>query len=143
MACQEVLDGQDLTLEKSKAERLHNKLLYTTIAIDYLHSTVDKGIPEQQFRAKFKNYVKAPLYSNSHTVSQLIEILEKNGLVGLGDYDILVDLTRFDARIVDEIQDTKAVLHFMGISIHRRVGVDHSKELHENFIYRCKYKINY
>ena len=143
MACKEILDEQDFTPQKSKAERLHNKLLYTTIAIDYLHSTVDAGIPEQQFRAKFKNYVKAPLYNNSQTVFQLIEILEKNGLVGLGDYDILVDLTSFDARIVNEIQDTKAVLHFMGISIHSRVGVDHSKELDENFVNRCKYTITH
>ena len=138
MARKEVLDGQDLTLQKSKAERLHNKLLYTTIAIDYLHSTVDDGIPEKQFRAKFKNYVNAPLYNNSQSVFELIEILEKNGLVGVGDYDILIDLTRFDARIVEEIQDTKAVLHFTGIPIHRRIDVDHSKELHENFVNRCK-----
>ena len=124
------------------AKYLHNKLLYTTIAIDYLHSTVGAGIPEQRFRANFKNYVDDPLSRSANNVTELIEILEQKNCVGLGDYDILVDITKFDARILKEIEYTKTALcnHF-GIEIRRR-GFYHNKGIVEDCKNRCKYAMS-
>ena len=124
------------TLEEAK--RLHNKMLYTTIAINYLHSSVDNGIPEKLFRANFKNYVHDPLSSDAKDVFKMIEILELKDLISLGDYDILADIVQFDVRIVEEIESTKIVLHTMGISIYRRLQVDNTKVLHEGFPNRSK-----
>ena len=129
----------NLNQKMEEAKRLHNKLLYTTIAINYLHSTVDNGIPEKQFRANFKNYADDPLSHSERDVYQMIEILEIKGLVSLGDYDILLDIVQFDARIVHEIESAKLVMQTIGISIYRRTDVNHTKVLVEDFSHRCKY----
>ena len=139
MAEKEASPDTEQDKKEVKAKRLHNKLLYTTIAIDYLHRTVEKGIPEQRFRANCRNYVDEPLFSSVANVSQLIEILEKKGLIGLGDYDILVEIISFDVRIVQEVEDTKALLHTLGFSLYRRKQLDKTTEFIEDYTYRCKY----
>ena len=131
----------DINQRIEEAKRLHNKMLYTTIAINYLHSSVDNGIPEQRFRANFKNYADDPLSSSAKDVFQMIEILETKGLVSLGDYDILVDIVQFDARIVQEIESAKLVMNTIGISIYRRIDANHTKVLVEDLSHRCKYTI--
>ena len=135
----------DPNLEKKevKAKRLHNKLLYTTIAIDYLHTTVENGVPEQRFRANCRNYVDEPLFTSAVNVTQLIEILEKKGLIRLGDYDILVEIISFDVRIVQEVENTKALLHTLGVSLYRRKQLDNTKEFLEDYTYRCEYIYNF
>ena len=132
------IDGTNLSQRMEEARRLHNKLLYTTIAINYLHSSVDNGIPEKQFRANFKNYADDPLSHSAKDVFQMIEILETKELVGIGDYDILVDIVQFDERIVREIESIKLVLHTQGISIYRRVDPPEVVQVLPN---RCKYTI--
>ena len=138
MASKEVSDdAADPVLDKAK--RLHNKLLYTTIAIDYLHSSVGEGIPEQQFRANFRNFVTDPLSHNAENVSRLIEILEEKGFVSLGDYDNLIEIVNFNVKIVEEVEDTKAVLHTLGIKLYRRSGNDNRKKPIADYLYHCKY----
>ena len=143
MAGIEVSIEPDINRRMDEAKRLHNKMLYTTIAINYLHSTVDNGIPEKQFRANFKNYADDPLSHSDKDVYQMIEILEIKGLVSLGDYDILVDIVQFDARIVQEIESAKLIMHTIGIVIYRRVDVNHTRVLVEDFSHRCKYTITF
>ena len=133
------MDVFDLNQRLEEGRRLHNKMLYTTIAITYLHSSVNNGIPEQRFRANFKNYVDDPLSNSAQDVFQMIEILETKGLVSLGDYDILIDIVQFDVRIVREIESIKLVLYTRGISIYRRI--DANLRLVEALPHRCKYTI--
>ena len=136
MASNDDLNGSDRILKRSKkAERLHKKLLYTTVAIDYLHKTVNNGIPEQRFQANVRIYFED---SHSRNAYELIDELEKKGLIGIGDYDILVEMTSFDVRIAKEIEDIKTVLHAQGIALYRRVDDDYRKELVEEYVYRCK-----
>ena len=143
MASMEVSSGTSIGPRLDEAKRVHNKMLYTTIATNYLHSTVDNGIPEQLFRANFRNYLDDPLSNSAKDVYEMIRILEQQGLVSLGDYDILVDIVKFDARIVQEIELSKIVMHKIGISIYRRIEVEPRKELVEEFLHRCKYTIFY
>ena len=84
MASNDHTDKTERHQKKDKAKRLHNKLLYTTIAIDYLHTSIDDGIPEQRFQANFRNYVKDSLSNTSKNVTQMIEILEKKGFMSWG-----------------------------------------------------------
>ena len=141
MASKDVSSDIDGNPTMEQAKRLHNNMLYTTIAINYLHSTVNNAIPEKQFRANFKNYVDDQLSNGAKDVYQLIEILESKGLVSLGDYDILMDIVQFDVRIVQEIESTKTVLHRIGVPIYRRIylNMENEKELVEDFANRCKY----
>ena len=99
---------------------------------------MDNGIPEQLFRANFKSYADDPLSHSERDVYQRIEIIEIKGLVSLGDYDILVDIVQFDARIVQEIESAKLVMQTIGISIYRRTDVNHTKVLVEDLPHRCK-----
>ena len=138
MASNDSVRENELGLRMEEARRLHNKLLYTTIAINYLHSSVDNGIPEKQFRANFKNYADDPLSHSDKDVYQMIEILETKSLVSLGDYDVLVDIVQFDSRIVQEIESTKLVMQTMGISIYRKVYANCTKVLVDDFSHRCK-----
>ena len=135
------IDGSNLCKKMEQARRLHNKLLYTTIAINYLHSCVDNGIPEKQFRANFKNYANDPLSSSAKDVYQMIEILETKELVGIGDYDILIDIVQFDERIVREIESIKLVLYTQGISIYRRIDPNNTPEVVQVLPNRCKYTL--
>ena len=104
----------------AKLRRLHNNLLYTTIAIDYLHSAVDNGIPESRFRANVKHYVTDPLTNSARDVTAILEILERRGLIGPGDYDILKDMVEFDQRLINEIVETENKIQNHGGSIYRR-----------------------
>ena len=105
---------------EATVKRLHNKLIYTTIAIDYLHSSIDNGIPESRFRANVKHYVTDPLTNSARDVTAILEILERNGLVGPGDYDILKEMVEFDQRLINEIVDTERKIQNHGGSIYRR-----------------------
>ena len=101
-------------------KRLHNKLLYTTIAINYLHHTVDNGVPEQMFRANVKSYLEDPLTSSGKDVTRLLEILESKGHIGIGDYDILKDIVNFDKKLIQEIYDMELVMRSYGTNIYER-----------------------
>ena len=101
-------------------KRLHNKLLYTTIAINYLHHTVDNGVPEQMFRANVKSYLEDPLTSSTKDVTRLLETLESKGHVGIGDYDILKDIVNFDKKLIQEIYDMELVMRSYGTNIYER-----------------------
>ena len=137
------LNETNLNKRMEEARRLHNKMLYTTIAINYLHSSVDKGIPEQLFRGNFRNHVDDPLSNNAKDVYKMIEILETRGLISLGDYDVLIDIVPFDVRIIEEIESTKSVLYTQGIAIYRRIDFDHVKEFVKDLPHRSKYTIIY
>ena len=117
---------------EEKSKRLHNKLLYDTIAIDYLHSTVDKGIPEQRFRAGVKNYLDDPLSNSARDVTAILESLEQKGLIGLGDYDILRDIVQFDFKLMKEIHDIEIVFQSHGTPIFTRVKNGTEKKCIEN-----------
>ena len=135
-----------LTAREEKAERdsessvrsLHNKLLYVTIAINYLHSIVNNGIPEQEFRASVRKYVDDPLSISGKDAGAILEILEKKGLIDLGDYDILKDIATFDARIIKEITTTELALQSHGIPTLTRVGNGTEKKPKEYYIDRGK-----
>ena len=132
------MDVEQNIQNRQKATALHNKLLYTTIAIDFLHSSVQNGLQEQRFRAKCKQYVDDPLSNGAKDAYRLIEILEEKGMIGLGDYDILLDIvTKVHKKIVDEIESTKALLHCYGIPLYRRRGdlVTEERELITDFVH--------
>ena len=122
---------------------LHNKLLYITIAIDYLDGKIDNGVPEKRFRAFARNYVDDPLSNNAKDVTALLKILENKGHIGLGDYDILKDIVKFDSNIINEIVDTELALQSHGIPIYFRVEDGTVKKLREHFVNRGKRHIVY
>ena len=91
----------------NEVKRLHTNLLYIRIAIDYLHPRIDDGIPALRFHANCKNYLEAPIEGNERDVTKLLEIFEQKEYIGIGDYDILRDLVRFDVKIEDIIDETE------------------------------------
>ena len=91
-------------------ESLHKELLYSTLAIDYLHPTVDKGIPAAKFKANCREFLDCPLSLNNDEPSCLLEELEKAGHIGIGDYDNLKKIVCFDIRIINEIEKTELVM---------------------------------
>ena len=123
-----------------KAKRLHTKLLYTTISIDYLDSSVEDGTPEKRFRANVKKYLNNPV--SDKDVFQLMDILEKNGIVRFGVYDALIDIVSFDMRIVDEIEKTKAALQNLDIELYYGTDADRNKRHVDCNIHRSKYNIS-
>ena len=125
----------------ARSLRVHNKLLYVTLAIDFFHSTVDNGIPEQQFRAGVRNYVDDPLSKSAKDVAALLDILEKKGLIGLGDYDVLKDIVHFDVRVINEINDIELVLQNHGTPIYNRL--QNGRKRKECFVDRGKNVIVY
>ena len=131
-----VLEDKAKPDSESSVRSLHNKLLYVTIAINYLHSTIDNGIPEQQFRANARNYVEDPLSISAKDAEAILEILEKKGLIGLGDYDILRDIVQFDVRLIKEINDTELALQSHGVPIFIRVRNGTEKKLKKYFMDR-------
>ena len=88
---------------KDRAISLHNQLLYTTIAIDYLHQNVDSGLPAERFYANCREFFHDPVTCKDKDVKSLLEQLERKGLVDVGDYDILKYIVKFDARLVKKI----------------------------------------
>ena len=100
--------------------RIHNQLLYITTAIVHLHETVGDGVPEKKFRALVKNYLNDPLSNSAKDATAILEILERKGLIGLGDYDILKDIVQFDKQLVDEINETENTLYSRGVHIYFR-----------------------
>ena len=122
------------TYIRDAARRLHNKLLYTTIAIDYLHASVENGLCQEQFWANSKLYLDTPLSTSSKTVSDLIGVLEHRGLISIGDYDVLKDIISFNVKVVQEIEDTELALKTLSIPIYQRINND--KILKDNFVQR-------
>ena len=120
----DIENGSDVTVR-----RIHNKLLYTTIAIDFLHRTVNDGIPEQQFRARVRNYIGDPASNGAKDVEAFLNILESKGLIGIGDYDILKDIVQFDAKLIKEIVDTELALQSHGVQIYMRVQNGNVKKI--------------
>ena len=90
-----------------EVRRLHNSLLYIRLAIDHLHPRIDDGIPASLFHANCRNYLHAPIECNERDVTKLLEIFEQKEYIGIGDYDILRDLVRFDVKIEDIIDETE------------------------------------
>ena len=121
------------------ALRLHNKLLYTTIALDHLGPSIQHGDPEMRFRGYCKNYISAPScrIGSAQNAYALIEILEKEGKIGIGDYDVLKDILSFDETILREIHYTELQLLEKGTHIYERIG--DIKRMKTNIDYDCKY----
>ena len=121
------------------ARRLHNQLLYITIAIDYLYSNEHNLLPEQQFIANCRKHIYDPASMSKKDVTMLMEALESKGKIGIGDYDVLRDIVKFDVNIIKEINDTELALHTRGEPIYERYNWFNEKRPKTIFVHRCKY----
>ena len=109
-----------MAVKEDEALRIHKQLLYSTIALDFCSSDIDKGYPASKFRAKFRNHVHDDHSTNAKDVCDLIQILETKGKISVGDYSVLRDIVSFDTRIVKEIDDTERILHEKGFAVYER-----------------------
>ena len=90
--------------KKDEIKKLHSKLLYETLAVNYLHETVDKGVPLQQFQARCRIHLSTPLQRKLDNCKDILEQLEKQEVVREGNYSTLKELVNFDVKIVQEIE---------------------------------------
>ena len=107
--------------EDDKIRSLHKRLLYTTIAIDYLHPSVQYGIQADRFRAKCQEYLKSPIDYSKENVTDLLYRLENKGLISIGDYDILKEIVKdIHIDLIKEINKTELQIQNDGGIIKRR-----------------------
>ena len=107
--------------EDDKIRALHKRLLYTTIAIDYLHSSVQDGIQAERFKAKCQEYLKSPVDYSKENVKDLLSCLENKGFVSIGDYDILKAIVKgIHIDLIKEINKTELEIQNNGGSIKKR-----------------------
>ena len=118
-----------------KARYIHDKLLYVTIEIGYLHSSVKGGTQAaDHFRENFKNCVNDYKTDENTSISELIDILIQKGHVGIGCYDTLKKLFDFDKRIVYDIVFVEDVIktdglappHVNNANLHERLAEGHT-----------------
>ena len=126
-----------MAYDAEPALRLHNKLLYTTIALDYLGPTVEDGYAEKRFRAACRNHISDASCKSANSTTDLIDLLVREDKIGIGDYDVLRDILSFYHTVVDLIDDTEIVLRAKGITIYERIrGIKRVKGNNAN---NCKY----
>ena len=113
---------------EASIRKLHFELLYTKIAIEYLHPNVDDGLPATRFRAKCREYITVS--SAQESVEKLLLTLESERLVGIGNYDILKEITSFDVRILNEINSTELKIQSHGGTIQKR---NSKRKLSDNY----------
>ena len=104
-----------------KIHAIHKRLLYTTIAIDYLHKSVQDGIQAERFRAKCQEHLKSPVDNSKENVKELLSCLEDKGLISIGDYDILREIVKgIHIDLIKEINKTELEIQNNGGSIKKR-----------------------
>ena len=102
---------------------LHQRLLYDTIAADFVHHTIDDGIPFQKFKGRCRSYLKETIYRNAKTSEELLKGLEQKGEIEPGRYEVLKELVDFDVAIVEKVTDTERAINSFktrGNERHRR-----------------------
>ena len=82
--------------------RIHNRLLYTTIAIDYLQPS--NSMSADRFRGRCREYLTDPASRSVTDISELLSLLEARGYIKIGDYTHLKNIVDFDIRILQEIK---------------------------------------
>ncbi|KAK3100464.1 hypothetical protein FSP39_020475 [Pinctada imbricata] len=112
--------------QSDEISRLHRKLLYTTIAIEYLHETVDDGRQKLRFVAAYKQYSRTPIEDSLEDVDDILQDLERRGLLGIGNYKILKDIVQFNVKIIEEIEKTEIAIRQIGgtVTPHTDNGCD-------------------
>ena len=107
--------------ENDKIRALHKRLLYTTVAIDYLHSSVQDGIQAERFKAKCQEFLKSPVDYSKENVKDLLFCLENKGFVSIGDYDILKAIVKgIHPDLLKKINKTELEIQNNGGTIKKR-----------------------
>ena len=114
-------DGNTGHFDDDKIHAIHKRLLYTTIAIDYLHKSVQNGIQAERFRARCQEYLKYPVDYSKEDVKTLLSCLESKGHIGIGDYDTLKEIVAdVHKELLKEINRAELKIQSHGGSIIRR-----------------------
>ena len=99
---------------------LHNQLLYKTLAVNRLHKSVDGGIEFLKFKGNCRDFLTDPLSIDKSDAEQLLEELEKQNFIGIGDYDNLKNLVDFNEEYKEQIAETEQAILSHGGIIYQR-----------------------
>ena len=120
--------------DEDRIKQLHSRLLYYTIAIEYLDPTIENGIPARQFKANCRAFLTDPFSydATDQPVDKLISSLEKQGYIAIGDYGTLKQILAFDKRILELINKTEREIQNHGGTIKRRNSKRKCVEINES-----------
>lgn len=87
---------------------LHLKLI-STIALEYLHSSVRDGLDRRKFLLNCRKYLTTPRERSIEDVVEVFDLLESKGLMSPGNYSILRELVwDISVDLVRIIEETEA-----------------------------------
>ena len=101
---------ENSTNGNKEIRRLHNKLLYKTLAIGRLHKSVNGGIEFLTFKGNCRDFLTDPLSIDKGDAEQLLQELEKQNVIGVGDYDNLKKLVDFNVEYIRRIEETEEAI---------------------------------
>ena len=111
---------ENSTNRNKEIRRLHNQLLYKTLAVNRLHKSVNGEIDFKTFKGNCRDFLTDPLSIGKGDAEQLLEELEKQKFIGIGDYDNLKKLVEFNVEYIDRIEETERAILSNGGTIYQR-----------------------